>query len=261
MTRRIVLLLAAVLNLRADAVWQRHVLTGKGERTDLAAPHTLEYFTRYPMLREETDPFCYLCTPEKRLSEAKKYKVKTELRYIGTIHRFAIYDLFYRFNKPSDPDWKMILVKSGPDEFREIYHCEPTQVDARAVRSSIVIVSREGVLSCVYWVGGNKGWHTDDYYWFDEAGPHPLHLTPVTDAAQSMLPKGYELWPCTDGRALDSSAKLRWWVQKKGDWGCCSGGEVEVHFKLDHGRVVVTRTRYDPEGGPFHPSSSRAQTK
>jgi hypothetical protein len=258
---RIVLLLAAVLNLRADAVWQRHVLTEKGERTDHAKPHTLAYFTRYPMLREETDPFCYLCTPEKRLSEAKKYKVRTELRYIGTIHGFAIYDLFYRFNNPSDPDWKTILVKSGPNEFREIYHCEPTQVDARAVRSSIVIVSREGVLSTRYWHGGNSGGHTDDYYWFDETGPHPLDLTPAIAAAQSALPKGYEIWASGDGRFLDSSSKLRWWVQTKRDSRCCDGGEVEVHFKLDHGRVVVTRTRYDPEGGPFHPSSSRARTK
>jgi hypothetical protein len=206
MTRRIVLLLATVVNLRADALWQRHVLTGKGERTDLAAPHTLEYFTRYPMLREKTDPFCYLCTPEKRLSEAKKYKVKTELRYIGTIQGFAIYDLFYRFNKPSEPDWKIILVKSGPNGFREIYHCEPTQVDARAARSSIAIVSREGVLSTIYWHGGNKGGHTDDYYWFNETGPHPLDLTPAIEAAQSALPKGYELWPGTDGRATCFSA-------------------------------------------------------
>jgi hypothetical protein len=260
MTRRIVLLLAAALNLRADTVWQRHVLTGKGERTGLAAPHTLEYFTRYPMLREETDPFCYLCTREKRLSEAKTYKVKTELRYIGTIQGFAIYDLFYRFDNPSNPDWKTILIKSGPNEYREIYHCEPWNTYTRTPRSSIVNVGRESVLSTIYSHGGNKGGHTDDYFWFDETGPHPLDLTPVIEAAQSAIPKGYVLWAWTDG-ALDSSAKLRWWVQKKPAWMCCDDGEVEVHFKLDHGRAIVTRTRYDPEGGPFHPSSSRAQTK
>jgi hypothetical protein len=255
MPRRIVLLLAAVLNLRADAVWQRHVLTGKGERTDQAKPHPLEYFTRYPMLREETDPFCYRCAPEKRLSEAKKYKVKTELRYIGTIHGFVIYDLFYRFNSPSDPYWKMILVKSGPNAFREIYHCEPWDIYARAVRSSIVIVSREAVLSAQYWDGGNKGGHTDDYYWFNETGPHPLDLTPVIAAAQSALPKGYLLWAWTDGRALDSSAKLRWWVQKKPAWMCCDGGEVVVHFKLDHGHAIVTQTHYDPVGDLFRPQT------
>lgn len=83
-------------------------------------------------MRDASGDFCYLCTPEKKLAEAKKVKVKTDLTLVGKLAGFAIYDLYYHFD-PTFPDTKLILVQAGPHQYREIYQRVPTQIDARAM--------------------------------------------------------------------------------------------------------------------------------
>ena len=100
MVMRILLPLCLLANL-ADAAWLRHVMTPKSEWFDTPAPHPLSYFTDYPMLRDASGDFCYLCTPEKKLAEAKKVKVKTDLTLVGKLAGFAIYDLYYHFDPRS----------------------------------------------------------------------------------------------------------------------------------------------------------------
>src|SRR5271157_2646044 len=126
MTKRLLVLLS-LLALQAGAAWQRHVGTPKGDWFDQPEPHPLAYFTEYPMLRNESGDFCSLCSPDKRLAEAKKQQVGSDLRLVGTLGGFEVYDLFYRFKCQGCVDSKSILVKTGPDEYREIYHREPTQ--------------------------------------------------------------------------------------------------------------------------------------
>jgi len=78
MLTRILLLLGLTV-IDADAAWQRHVMTPKDTSFDSPAPHPLAYFVEFPMLRDESGDFCYLCSPEKRLAEAKKEKIATEI--------------------------------------------------------------------------------------------------------------------------------------------------------------------------------------
>ena len=81
-------LLVFLLAAGAGAAWQRQVLTAKQAWIDTPEPHPLAYFTQYPMLREQTGDFCYLCSPAKRLEEAKKHDVAVEITRVGSIAGF-----------------------------------------------------------------------------------------------------------------------------------------------------------------------------
>jgi len=152
--------------------WKRHVMTAKGDWFDAPPPHALAYFTDSPASLDESGDFCYLCTPEKRLAEAKAAKgPRAEVRLVGKIGTFSVYDVYYRFQSEGSVDWKSILVKTGANIFREIYHCQPTQVDARALPSVLIRIGNEVLLRARYLVGGNKGMVEDDYYSFKRNGP------------------------------------------------------------------------------------------
>jgi hypothetical protein len=154
--------------------WKRHVITAKGEWFDSSTAHSLAYFTQYPLLLDEE--FCYLCTPGKRLADAKAAKEpRAEVHLVGKIRGLLIYDVFYRFNDGTVA-WKSILVKTGPDRYREIYRREPTQVDARVLPSTLVRIGQETLLHARYSVGGNGGEFEDDYYSFRQNGPIRVDL-------------------------------------------------------------------------------------
>jgi hypothetical protein len=169
--------------------WKRHVMTPKDRWFDTPTPHPLAYFTQYPALLDMSGDFCYLCTPEKRLAAAKAAKEpKAEVHLVGVIRGFTIYDLFYRFQSDGAVDWKSILVKIGADSYREIYHCEPTQVDASALPSVIIRVGTEPLLKSQYFVGGNRGDFEDDYFWFGKNGPTLVDLRQFSGATSGKRP-------------------------------------------------------------------------
>jgi protein gp37 len=72
-------------------------------------------------LRDESGDFCFLCTPEQKLEEAKKSKIRAEVQPVGVLSGFEIDDAFYRQECEGCGASKSILVKTGPDQFREIY--------------------------------------------------------------------------------------------------------------------------------------------
>jgi hypothetical protein len=103
--------LAALSANAAD--WQRHVFTPKGDSFDTPAPHSLAYFTRDPFLRDDGDDFCTSCTPADKATVHTRHRFRTELKKIGDLHRFAIYDLFYRFDDHVDSGRDRLEVDSG----------------------------------------------------------------------------------------------------------------------------------------------------
>jgi len=238
------------------AEWQRYVGTAKSSWVDKSSPHPIAYFTEYPMLRDESGDFCYLCSPEERLAEAKKYKCRTELTLVGTLSGFPIYDLYYRFNPEDGADTKAILVKVAPDQYREIYRRHPTQNDARVVPSRFVRVGNDQFLEAQYFVGGKAG-SMFEYFWFDTTGATLVDFRPVITAAQLALPAERIVdWYSDDDKAMPGSHYL--WryprplttfvglINSKNNQE--RGGTILVAFKFDHGRVVPTKTTYDPLG-------------
>jgi hypothetical protein len=236
-------LLAGLLVPLVAAPWQRKVATGKSTWVDTPQPHPLAYFTAYPMTRIEDS--CGICTAEN-LAEAKKVKAQADLKLVGTLSGFAIYDLYYHFEDNPGPDTKLILVKTGSDQYREIYHREPTQTDARAEPSRFVEVGDERILEAVYDVGGNGGDYTRDYFWFDKGGATLIDFTPILVAAKAVLSAGREvLWiygmdgPGPGTHHLWEPGPLISRVRVEG------AGIVTVEFKLDNGIVVPSRTSWD----------------
>src|SRR5437773_9355865 len=126
--------LAGLLSVPACAEWQRYAVIEGHEFFEAADPHQLTYFMRDALLRPERG-FCYRCTPEQKAKEARQNQPKASVQVVGLLNGFAIYDLFFTFDEHGGylpPKWKSILVKTGPNEYREIYHYQPAQSDARA---------------------------------------------------------------------------------------------------------------------------------
>lgn len=213
------LLLFGLLILPISGAWQRRVMTPKQFWVDAQNAQTLAYFTTDPGLRCEDCDFGWDWPPEKRLTES--HKIKTDLISIGTLAGFTIYDLYHRFSGYYLPnhssDTKLILVKTGADQYREIYQCTPTT--GAAVPSVVVEIGKNRFLEAKHSSGG-KAADLYDYFWFDENGATLVDFRPVLRAAQSVFPKGDTPW-------------MRDALSDRG-----------VEFKFDHNRVVATRAFY-----------------
>jgi hypothetical protein len=82
---------------------------------------------------------------------------KAEVHVVGTISGLTIYDVFYRFQSEGAIDWKSILVRAGPNRYREIYHDEP--IEGKANPSFFVKLGAETflrVLDNQYRKGGSR---------------------------------------------------------------------------------------------------------
>jgi hypothetical protein len=253
------LLLAGLLALPLSAAWERIVATPKSFKVDQPEPHSLAYFTEYPMARDESGDFCPSCSPERKLAEAKKFNIKTELTLVGTPAGYSVYDLYYRFEGPGEVDTKSILVRTGADEYREIYHSEPTGVFARAEPSVLVPVGNDQFLEAGYFDGAKSVAY--EYFWFDTHGATLVDFRPILVAAKSLIPAGrsvkwgYEmegsfpgshyLWDHT--KPLLSRVSVTNIIDNKNPGPVTYYGIVEVEFKFEQGRVVVAKASYDPD--------------
>jgi hypothetical protein len=228
--------------------WTRIVRTNKGDRVDSPAPHSLAYFTAYPYLRDEAGDLCHLCTPEKRLAEARKskYKARASVSRVGILQGFAIYDVRYFFDDAEEPDWKSILVKIAPNQYREIYHLQLSQIGAKIHASVLVKAGSDTILATVTDVGGNKGMTAEDYFWFDRLGANLIDLDPIKKAAKAVVPPGKRIYNAAWG-GIGAFTALTFDIGVADDTSglCCSGG-VEIKIALDHGTLIVKSARYVP---------------
>jgi len=240
------LLLALLLALPAAAQWQRLVITQKDLWTDRPEPHALDYFTKYPLLRDESGDFCYLCSSEKRLEEARKAKARAEVRVVGKLNGNTAYDVFYYFEDEQKPAWKSIIIQTGPDSYREIYHDQPNE--GEPVPSFIVSAGNDPlvcVLDNVYRLDAE-----DDCFWPEANGIVRLDFKPAWDAAQRVVPSGSKVWPYgIRAKSTFEQFVLKVRIISQGIHRCCDlRGLADVRFKLERGRVVVLQATFDPDG-------------
>jgi len=59
----VALALCSLLQSLSGPSWQRVVISGKGQRTDFAKPHSLNYFTGDPFQRDDGGDSCLTCNP------------------------------------------------------------------------------------------------------------------------------------------------------------------------------------------------------
>jgi hypothetical protein len=158
---------------------------------------------------------------------------------------FEVIDVFYHDECNGCGASKAILIKTGPDEFREIYHLEAHLPGESATPSFVVSLGRDKILGTL--MASGRFDLLEDYYWFNREGPVRIDITPVWEAAKSTLPKDYGIFRVFDGRTtLPASTATVWTITAK-DWGNCWGSEgaVIVKFRLERGRIIVTSKHWD----------------
>jgi len=239
MTKRLLSsLFTAALCLPAGAQWNRTVFSGKGESQDIPTPHPLSYFTANPFLRDDGDDLCDLCTPEGRAKSALKYSLHVAVRPIGTLAGYRILDVLYDGSQREHPgqieiNWKSILVRVGPDRYKEIFHLQESGTDRPIEPSSIVSSGGEQVLATMNSDGGNAGGCWEGYWWFDWSGPHALDFSRVETAVKNGVPDNTRFSiHCSD---LDLKSGLARSGVQKSDAQChaCDWiGEVTAQFRL-----------------------------
>ena len=251
------LVLAVLLVLPARAEnWERYVSTGKGAGVlGIAEPHPLSYFTRYPSLRD-AENICYGCPPDKRLALAKQAKLKekqrTEVRLVGTIHGFKIYDVFYYFSLPwrgeETLEWKAILVRKAPNQFREIYHYQKTQ--GGIWPSYLFQVGGETLLGLAD--DGYRGNYAQQNWSITKDAFSRIEMSPIWKAAREVLPEGYLIYDEVIGRERLAQGVIEVKLLKitKSRPYRFAKGLITVHFALKSAQITVTGVRYDPKGNP-----------
>lgn len=246
------LLVVASANASANAnVWQRDVQTAKGDHLDTAEPHPLGYFIRDPFLRDDGDQFCVDCTPEGKATVHNQHRFRTEVRRVGSLDGFAIFDVFYRFDdhvESGEIDWKSILVRVSPGKFREIYHLQP--IAGKVVPSFFLKAGAEQILATRILIPGTGNNYYEDYFWFSPTGAVRIDIEAIDMALKSILPAGSGVWK---GGGLDMrSLHYHSFVWREGDGNCCpTGGAVDIKLRLDGGRLMVTSNHFDPAAKPM----------
>lgn len=247
----IVLLLGSVAAAAIGPTpWQRMLVSGKGASFDTPGVHSLSYFTHDPFLLDDGDDFCGACTPQDKAAAGTQHKFKTELKKVGVLNGYGIYDVLYSFDdhiNAGEIDWKSIVVSVSPGHFREIYHLQPPS--AQIAPSFLLKVGTEEILTTRSLIPGTGNHYDEAYWWFGPDGPVRIDIESIPDVLPSLLPAGYEV---RKGAGLNmKTLTFQRSVWKPGDANCCpTGGAVTLRFQLDRGRLVVIGKNYDPTAKP-----------
>jgi hypothetical protein len=224
-----------------SAEWLCKVYSPKGEWLKEAKPHPLSYFIQDPVLRDDANDFCKSCTPEEKATIHLKMKARSEVRRLGLFGGFIAYDVLFYFQDSKSPDWKFVLLKTGPDEYRKIVQIQRTQHDQYVGPSHIVTCGKEQFLVVRAHAGGNGGVYYGDYFWFGQDGPIVVDVDgPIMKASISAIPKGKVSYGTVgvDFETLTATVPLVNWNER---W---PGGAVEVRFRCDREQIIPSGARY-----------------
>lgn len=245
-------LLAVALCLPASAQWSRTVFSGKGESQDSPPPHPLNYFTANPFLRDDGNDLCVLCTPEDRAKSALRYSIRVVVRPVGTLAGYRILDVLYNGSQLDHPgsaeiNWKSILVRVGPNRYKEIFHLQESGTTRPIEPSSIISSGSERVLATMNSDGGNGGGCWDGYWWFDRAGPHSLDFSRVEAAIKRGLPENTRFSIQCSNLDLKSELIRRGVQESDAQCHACDWiGEVTARFRIAGPIVEPTAINFKP---------------
>ncbi|MFN7938953.1 MAG: hypothetical protein U0R19_36830 [Bryobacteraceae bacterium] len=230
------------------AEWTRVVSTVYGESRDSAAPRPLEYFQLDALLRDDrAAEMCARCSVAEKVAMRKKYGVEARVRVVGEVGGVTISDVW---NCPvGEADEKCgakSIVARTKEGYREILYTTLRQMDGRLNASFVANAGKERVLGSRDFVGGNRGIHVEHYFWFDAEGARLMDLSPVWEAAKSVvLPGGLRLYGADFGGPRSFPAgRVRVPLREIGAALCCAEGGVEVDFRLERGRLIPTGKRF-----------------
>jgi hypothetical protein len=243
------LFLVVLLIIPAGAAnWERYSHSGKGYGASTSEPHPLSYYTRYPSLRD--DYFCGNCSSGQRLALAKQEKLlgirNTEVKLVGTVHGFKIYDVIYWYGDKTE--WKSILVRTGPNQFREIWFDDKIQGEfSPSFLFQIGDKTLLGLIDDCYRRGCEQ-----QYWLFEKDGPTRLDLESIWKAPWTLLQKNQYLsyYDYRDTPANLSQGFIEFGLEEqlpgRGGPPDPVPGVIKITFTWDRGQVVITRKEYDP---------------
>jgi len=240
----------AFLSSLAASDWKRVVDVVNYGGIDVSTPQNLSYFVEFPELRDLDEYICHMCTPAERAKKIRELRGPTrgmsaEVRRLGMVKGFDIFDVFYWKSDDQDtphadgPIWKSILVKVGPDQYREIYlyQCAGVQATHPSVLIGPVLYTQRRE--------GNMGMQPEEYFWFDESGPTRVVQRPIVDSASRVLPAGLTPapWSGLNGSYASPSLVFQISTIPPGTALCCAPGFAEVKVALDKGKIVIVSVR------------------
>lgn len=232
----------------ALAEWPRRVNMNHGGRTDSPPARDLAYFRVDPCLR--TDPADRLLQCSRNPTEGQLQhmrKTRTELRLIGKVGSFTIYDVEYYFHQSPfpEPGVKSVLVEESPGRVHEIYVQEsfpmetifPTEIRRVGKEWVIRVTSQQVALDRS--IGENC-------FVISRQGVAYLDLEPILfEAARKAVPAGSRLflrarefdWRVPKFRVLTTDR------QGNAAQDCCTG-RLELPFTIRNGQVVIGKPSY-----------------
>jgi len=231
----------------ALAQWTRRLNMNHGSWTDYSPARDLAYFRVDPCLR--TDPADRFLQCSRKPTEEQlqhMHKTRTELRFIGKVGSFTIYDVEYYFHQRPfpEPGVKSVLVEESPDKVHEIYAQEsfpmetifPTEIRRVGKEWVIRVTSQQVALDRS--IGENC-------FTISRQGVTYLDLEPIYEAAKKAVPAGSQLflrareidWRVPKFRVLTTNR------QGNAAQDCCTG-RLELPFTIENGRVVIGKPAY-----------------
>jgi hypothetical protein len=230
-----------------QAQWNRYLPNDGGN--DTPDPHHLKYFTHDAMFRGPYDArdSCDGCTPEETVEIGKKGRA--DVVKIGELNGFEVQVVTYSCScTQAGGPWKpakSLIVRTGPDEFRELLYVRQFDQFASFPDPAIVRADENHALLWL-WVdeGGNKHPVEDYYFRFDSNGPARVDLEPVWESAYSAGPVGAMIFKLDPHLGTYGIGIFTLLAQVYNDSGVA--GNVEVDFKLDGNRVTVLGRRFIP---------------
>ena len=206
---RLTLVVAAIFGLTIPVV---------GQWPAGSEPHPLRYFTNKP-----------------RVAGAK-----AKVQEVATLAGYRILDVLYWLDDEAKA--KSILVQVGPDQYREIYYLEGIRP---VTESRIGGWGSDNVLITMDSDGGNAGGCIEEYWWFDQAGPHVLDFSRLIAAiAAKVAPDG--AYRITCGNIDFDKGEAHGWVKQAGaDCHACGWiGQVTARFEMNRWVVEPIEVTY-----------------
>jgi hypothetical protein len=206
----------------------------KGNDTGPAPSYTLAYFAHDVFLRPES---CVDCTSQERADIAET--ARTEVVKAGEVRGLEVYDVNYHYQHDATAD-RSVIVRSGADEYREIFYGQPVTNDGGFSATKIIGDTEDQTL---VWLrvdtGGNHHEMVDFLFRLNSDGATRVDLNPVLEIADSILPVNGELniW------AIELLARANTFVFRSPVYWV---GTVEVDFRLDGDHLVPLGRRYIP---------------
>lgn len=262
-------MLAAILllgsALHSPAQVQRTLVTDDNETHDNVQPHPLTWWTHNPLrLDAGGDLMLGKDADNGHTITTRDYQVQQKVTILGTISNHRIVQvlttihagprvILWGYSTADSPPsrWKSLLVETRKGYYEELYALQIDIAYAQIGSAGIYGSGPNSILVTYDPAGGNGGYCSEGYWWFDHAGAHSVDFTELNRAIGSVVPKeGFYGSKCWDLHS--NEATVDFWVRRR-DAVCHACGEmgiVRASYKIEHGVAIPVSVHFEAQKTP-----------